>query len=780
MSRRSMDIRIERPAGVAPPSAAVSSVPVPRSQDGTQAARGLQRTCSPARLLSLCWGLSVLVWSAHPVVAQEPPPDTFQDAATRGLVERAIRARERSAAGLQSYEATLREHMYVGFTARGFRRERGLFEHERVARIRWSADDTRAIQWIAARTAVPIVGIDSRDPERGGRARVQGGDVEVAVDAGGDGDFPDEAADFLDETEFPGFDFDPAADRLTFGDDWAYHPLSDGSLVHYRYSLGDTLRVELPSNERSVVLYEVRVEPRRADFELVAGSLWIDSASAALVRATYRPARPWSLRVDDPRGARDVPGFVGPVEAEIRYITIESSLQELQYWLPRRFAFEGEGRTGGLFGLRVPVTMEWSVGGYVVNEPPFDIPVDGDLPEGWQREVTVETGDDGNETSYTIIVPTSAELLRSPELSEDFGRRSPGTFTADELDDLAGKLDGLIPTYQRFRPRLAWGLEDGQLRYNRVEGLSVGTSAAIPLAPELFLDLSARIGSGDREPNLAGGLRWGPDWSQWSMEGYYGLESMNDADDPFDLTSSFMNVALGTDRGEYYRVTGVSLGRSARGTNVTTDVSGFIERHGAVERTTDFSIRRMFAEEDTAILALPADALNVQGGRLRLDWFAGTDPGGFVFTGGAGAEIGVGGAEYRRAQARLSVSRPLFLGLATALEAAAGTSWGTLPLQRSYFLGGASTLRGFDANERFGPTFWRARGELATAFAGARVAAFSDLGWVGEREDFRLDHPLIGVGLGASLLDGIARIDVARGIRGSKRWKAYLYLDGLF
>jgi hypothetical protein len=300
------------------------------------------------------------------------------------------------------------------------------------------------------------------------------------------------------------------------------------------------------------------------------------------------------------------------------------------------------------------------------------------------------------------------------------------------------------------------------------------------LAPELFLDLSARVGSGDREPNLAGGLRWGPQRSQWSVEGYYRLESMNEQDDPFDLTSSLLNLALGTDRGEYYRATGASLGRTARGSSVTTRVSGFIERHRAVERTTDFSIRRIFADQDTAILALPADELDLQGGRFRLDWFAGTDPGGFIFTGGLGGEVGFGGATYRRAHARLSVSRPLFLGLATALEVAAGASWGGLPLQRSFFLGGASTLRGFDTNEHFGPAFWRVRGELATAFVGARLAAFSDLGWVGEREDFRVNDPLVGVGLGASLLDGIVRIDVSRGLRGSDRWKVYLYLDGLF
>jgi hypothetical protein len=36
------------------------------------------------------------------------------------------------------------------------------------------------------------------------------------------------------------------------------------------------------------------------------------------------------------------------------------------------------------------------------------------------------------------------------------------------------------------------------------------------------------------------------------------------------------------------------------------------------------------------------------------------------------------------------------------------------------------------------------------------------------------------VGIGVSFLDGIARFDVARAVRGSDRWKVHLYLDGLF
>lgn len=756
-------------------------------QDGIQAVLDRQRIWSPLRLaccLGLLIGLGCGAGKASAQSGLNPPADAFRDAGTRALVERAIAARRREALGIQSYEATLRQRMHVGVTAFRFRRERTLFEHERVARIRWSESGEQAIRWIGVRTALPVVGLDTAEPDtddgpllgrdgaRGSRPDGDNGDEEAERETFDD----DLAGDFIDEVDFPGFDFDPAADRLTFGDDWAFHPLADTSLVHYRYSLGDTLRIELPANDRRVVLYELRVEPRRPDFELVAGSLWVDSLSAALVRATYRPARPWSLRLDAPEDAGDVPGFVGPIEAEIRYITIESSLQELSYWLPRRFAFEGEARAGGL--LRIPMTLEWSVGGYVVNEPPLSIPVTGDLPEGWQREVTVEEDDDGAEVTYTVIVPTSAELRSSPELSEDFGQRPPLTFTDAEIEGLANALDGLVPAYRPFPPHVAWGLEDGQLRFNRVEGLSAGVATAIALSSRLDLDLSARIGSGDRAPNATAGLRWGPEAYQWTFEAYHALASMNDDDDPFTLANSLKNIAAGGDRGEYYRATGAALGVQRRGTSTRADLRGFYESQRAVDGTTDFSVRA-FGRDDAVRPMLPAEDLDVFGARALLGWSAGTDPAGWILTSELRAEVAFGDASYRRADARVSVGHPLLLGTTGALEVAGGTSWSELPMQRSFFLGASQTLRGFFINEHRGTAFWRARGEVGSAFAGARLSLFSDVGWVGERSNIRLDDPLAAIGVGASLLDGLVRFDLARAVRGSDRWKVHLYLDGL-
>jgi len=67
----------------------------------------------------------------------------------------------------------------------------------------------------------------------------------------------------------------------------ALHPLAAGGPRWYRYALVDSLRVA-PAGGAPVRVYVVKVVPRRAGPALVAGRLWIDADSSAVVRLAVR------------------------------------------------------------------------------------------------------------------------------------------------------------------------------------------------------------------------------------------------------------------------------------------------------------------------------------------------------------------------------------------------------------------------------------------------------------------------------------------------------------
>jgi hypothetical protein len=74
-----------------------------------------------------------------------------------------------------------------------------------------------------------------------------------------------------------------------------------------------------------------------------------------------------------------------------------------------------------------------------------------------------------------------------------------------------------------------------------------------------------------------------------------------------------------------------------------------------------------------------------------------------------------------------------------------------------------------------------ARAELGQMIQGARAVVFGDIGWTGDRAyPARVGRPLSGVGVGASLLDGLIRFDVARGIFPRRQWRFDAYLEGVF
>ena len=118
------------------------------------------------------------------------------------------------------------------------------------------------------------------------------------------------------------------------------------------------------------------------------------------------------------------------------------------------------------------------------------------------------------------------------------------------------------------------------------------------------------------------------------------------------------------------------------------------------------------------------------------------------------------------------------------MEAAGGTTLTSgavaAPIQAEWFLGGPGTLRGFPGGSLHGPDYGRARLELANRFPGARVALFSDAGWAGSGDAFAEEDIAVSVGVGASVLDGLLRADLARALQPETGLRVELYVDAIF
>jgi hypothetical protein len=74
----------------------------------------------------------------------------------------------------------------------------------------------------------------------------------------------------------------------------------------------------------------------------------------------------------------------------------------------------------------------------------------------------------------------------------------------------------------------------------------------------------------------------------------------------------------------------------------------------------------------------------------------------------------------------------------------------------------------------------RARLEVARVRGPTAWSFFGDGAWAGERRSWDPDGIRWAVGAGASVLDGLFRLDLSRGLTGlEKRWRLDLYLDAI-
>lgn len=733
----------------------------------------------------------------------------YRDARSRDIITRARVARLTQDSTLRGYDAMSLQRISAGLGFGSIGRERLAFRTENASRVRWQQGVGVRIDVVGARTAIPMAFPGARV-------------LEGMMEANAIPYFPGREG----LLRFTGVERVTQEDRGLF-----INPLVAGSEAYYQFTTGDSITYELQSG-KMIQLREVRVAARMPRWDLIVGSIWFDVATAQPVRAAYRPSAAFDIlkfareEDDDPD---DIPllvkPMIEPMELKIAGFTVEYGLHEGRWWLPRLQTVEGNVRVGF---MRMPMSAQESFRYNSVNGsdplPPIvltradslgrrrtevgvNIGAGGSSDRRARRDSIRRerrgNGDEGidglrcakgdtltrTRLRYGRTLPVeiripcdTAMLAHSSELPPSIFDPADELFGTKERDALMKDLSmSLQPGWGPQRPTLYYGLERGLLRYNRVEALSAGVGAEQVLGKGYTADASARLGVGDWQPNGELHLRRDDGRRTVGVGAYRRLSAANDWSDPFSVGSSTAALLFGRDEGFYYRTWGAELTGTqdgGLGSVLTWRLFGEQQRRAKVE--TQFSFAHPSGGR-SFVGNIIADRANEIGLASSLHKSFGLDPHGWRASSDLTLEGAAGTFDYTRGALELTLSHGLGKHLDAAVTGGAGTTGGTVPAQRLWYLGGVQTVRGQYAGAQAGNAYWLGRFELGSSFAFARPVVFYDLGWAGNRTGWREPgRPMAGTGAGLSFLDGIFRVDVAKGIRPEKGWRTDFYLEARF
>jgi hypothetical protein len=434
----------------------------------------------------------------------------------------------------------------------------------------------------------------------------------------------------------------------------AVHPLSPDGLAAYDYALSDSLAIRTADGE--VTVYQVQIRPRFFSRPLVVGILYIDVASAELVRFrfSFTPAAYLDRQLEDIS------------------IVLESALYENRYWLPRRQEVEIRRRVTWLdFPARGIIRGRWEIGDYELNY---------DIPPGLFQGPAIGGLLQPRKSDSTWSEPLERAIAG---VAQPVNQQDMEALRAD-IERLAGSraLSGLSSK------RLAAGSISDLVRVNRVQGLTLGFGGIVGLKGAR-VQLRPTISYGTADHRLAGSLTAG-----WSM-GATGLSlgasrrivDFSDLPVIAPVVNSVLSQETGEDHGDYVLLHAVELGvRRRLGGRTSLGLSLGIEesRSVAVEASPAAGSYRVNP---------PLGSGTRRVARLSLERASGGIAVRRDLQGRLALEAGAGGGDYVRATASGRWLASLG-GSALLSRFYVGAGSDRLPPHRSFAIGGRGTLVG--------------------------------------------------------------------------------------
>jgi hypothetical protein len=693
------------------------------------------------------------------LVAQNPLPDSsspYSSPAVQHLVERAMARRRVADSAVLDYRARIHYRLTFGVGRRRWARVPTSAVEEQVADIQWQRPN------------------DLRIDVRGRRSRSRSEDVELSSVW----DRPWFVPRSVDDSVRIFSDEFPATGAL--------HPLAAAAPAWYRYTLGEALSVT-PGTGGTLRLFQVQVTPRRKGLALIAGEMWIDSASAEVVRLSFRYVGTglWVLpegeKRSDTASARRINSIANQlvsVDADLEY-----GLQDRRYWMPFRQVISGRVRIPLVSDLVIPFRAVTTFDDFEINTGrpiAFELPLGPDDPDSVEarREArdslrrrdraadslrSWDYADRWPGGRYELHRPPNASLdryrgwLDSLSLEGDPADLARARDVESDLARLAESLPDSV-TGQRWHGFSYERLTDA-FRYDRVQGISLGLGYRVRAPGLAFTNLYGTVRYGFSDERVTGRLslvRDAPD-GRLTVSGYRDVVSV----DPFALAPGFGNsfnaLFVAHDNADYALAHGGSAQyETSLRTGLELTLGARYERQTSVDRAAESEVNDFLGGTGVFPLNPPVDEGHFGGGFARLSgvgdlrWHATAD-----VLGGAGTTTG---RLYGDLRYGIGGSR----GLTVRLKSGIATS-PTLP-QSEFRLGGIGTVRGHDYGERRGQSFWAAQVDVAPVKGRLRPVLFVDAGQAGGAESLLSGKVLAGAGVGLSMFGGFLRFDLSRSL----------------
>ncbi|HEX9692651.1 MAG TPA: hypothetical protein VGA22_11175 [Gemmatimonadales bacterium] len=688
---------------------------------------------------------------------------TFADARTEALYYRARERHLRQDSIVRDYQATVHTRIEATAGRSRFAKLTTLWVHESEAEVAWQAPNDLKIRVVGVRTKVPLLRLfpDLREAEDDVRDEFRGRVL-------------------MDRPWFIPRSLGDSIRLMGLPTVAALHPLAIGGEEHYRFAVRDSAQLRLPG--RTVRTARVKVEPRRMAPALVAGQMWLDVETGDVVRmrllflGTYLWDLPEDPTAEDSVEARKVNDRV------MRHVTLEAELEyalvNSQYWMPLRQYLGVTAEVPLLVNLTIPARAVSTFGNYVVNSgvrfafaiPDTILDADGEDESSWNREGEVDPSEERRDLlgysrgaawrdgRWEVTVPprdSVASFAWEEELATSFDAVEEARLR-ETVAELAA-LEDRLPSEWTARRRLglAWQQVSDVVRFNRVQGISLGAGMQFrPRTPHTSVLVSGRMGLSDLRPLANVTLRHDGPAGRLDFMGYRDLREVEPWTRGLGVGNSLNALFTGHDDADYFLTAGGGLEWTWNaGALRNLEIRLGYEWHDGVVVTSGSGVADLWG---TGIFQPNPPVTEGWFGVGELRWDRRFGP----MTIGAG----VGAASdwslvAGRGWVHTEVGFRLLQRTGKIGGKIAATRGDSLP-QARWRLGGPQTVRGFAYGTRQGAAMWAVQLDMALTRSGAFTpVVFVDVGDTFDRD------PLVGVGGGISILHGLLRFNVAAGVR---------------